>query len=100
MLLKAVAALSNLVVPLMIAVICIAGYAKKVRVYETFIEGAKDGFAIAIRLVPFLVGMFVAIGIFRESGFSFTGADSLTDTNDRHAFRAVWLIRLCPEQAH
>ncbi|HAV21853.1 MAG: spore maturation protein [Bacillota bacterium] len=68
MLLKAVAALSNLVVPLMIAVICIAGYAKKVRVYETFIEGAKDGFAIAIRLVPFLVGMFVAIGIFRESG--------------------------------
>jgi spore maturation protein B len=68
MLIKAVTFASNLVIPLMIAAICVAGYLKKVKIYETFIEGAKDGFAVAVRLIPFLVGMFVAIGIFRESG--------------------------------
>lgn len=68
MLIKAIAFASNLVIPLMIAVICLVGHIKKVKIYETFIEGAKDGFAVAVRLIPFLVGMFVAIGIFRESG--------------------------------
>jgi spore maturation protein SpmA len=41
---------------------------KKVNVYEAFIEGAKDGFSIAIKIVPFLVAMIVAIGLFRASG--------------------------------
>jgi spore maturation protein B len=68
MLIKAVTFVSNLVIPLMIATICVAGYIKKVKIYETFIEGAKEGFAVAVRLIPYLVGMFVAIGIFRESG--------------------------------
>jgi spore maturation protein B len=68
MLIKAVTFASNLVIPLMIAAICVVGYMKKVKLYETFTEGAKDGFAVAVRLIPFLVGMFVAIGIFRESG--------------------------------
>ena len=68
MLIKAVTLTSNLVIPLMIAAICIAGYIKKVRIYETFIEGAKEGFVVAVRLIPYLVGMFMAIGIFRESG--------------------------------
>ena len=68
MLIKAVTFASNLVIPLMIAAICIVGYIKKVKIYDTFIEGAKEGFTVAVRLIPFLVGMFVAIGIFRESG--------------------------------
>mgnify|MGYP000412741676 CR=1 FL=1 len=41
---------------------------KKVNVYESFIEGAKDGFKIVIKIIPFLVAMLVAIGIFKASG--------------------------------
>jgi len=40
----------------------------KVNVYETFIEGAKDGFNIAVKIIPYLVAILVAIGVFRESG--------------------------------
>lgn len=41
---------------------------KKVNVYESFIEGAKEGFYIAVKIIPFLVAMLVAIGVFRECG--------------------------------
>ena len=46
------------------------GYAltKKVKVYEVFTEGAKEGFHTAVRIIPFLVAMLVAIGVFRASG--------------------------------
>lgn len=41
---------------------------KGVKVFDTFIEGAKEGFGMAVTLIPFLVGMMVAIGLFRDSG--------------------------------
>ena len=41
---------------------------KKINVYETFIEGAKDGFSISIKIIPYLVAILVAIGVFRASG--------------------------------
>lgn len=41
---------------------------RRVKVFDTFVEGAKEGFGMSVRLIPFLVGMIVAIGIFRESG--------------------------------
>lgn len=41
---------------------------KKVNVYETFIEGAKEGFSVAVKVIPYLVAMLVAIGVFRASG--------------------------------
>jgi len=41
---------------------------KKVNVYDAFIEGAKEGFSIAIKIIPFLVAILVAIGVFRASG--------------------------------
>ena len=44
------------------------GLKRKISVFETFVEGAKEGFAISIKIIPFLVGMLVAIGVFRESG--------------------------------
>ena len=44
------------------------GVVKKVKVYEVFVEGAKDGFNVAIRIIPYLVAMLAAIGIFRASG--------------------------------
>lgn len=62
----------------------IAGMVKKVNVYEAFIEGAKDGFATAIRVIPYLVAILVAIGVFRASG----GMDILIGGIN-------WLVELC-----
>lgn len=45
-----------------------AGIRKKINVYEVFIEGAKDGFTTAVRIIPYLVAILVAIGVFRTSG--------------------------------
>ncbi len=52
------------------------GIKNKVNIYETFIEGAKEGFGVAIKIIPYLVAMLVAIGVFRASGAMdyFTGA--------------------------
>ena len=41
---------------------------KRVNVYEAFIEGAKDGFPVIIKIIPYLVAILVAIGVFRASG--------------------------------
>ncbi len=41
---------------------------KRINIYDTFIEGAKEGFEVAVRIIPFLVAMLVAIGVFRASG--------------------------------
>jgi spore maturation protein B len=60
--------ISILAIPLMIAVFLGWGVFKKVRIYEVFVEGAKDGFNTAIRIIPYLVAMLFAIGIFRASG--------------------------------
>lgn len=55
-------------IPALLLAIPLYGYIKKVKVYEVFVEGAKDGFTTAIRIIPYLVAMLVAIGIFRASG--------------------------------
>lgn len=46
----------------------ITGFTKKVNVYEAFVQGAKDGFKIAIKIIPYLIAILVAIGVFRASG--------------------------------
>ena len=46
----------------------VAGALKRVNVYDTFVEGAKDGFTTAVRIIPYLVAILVAIGVFRASG--------------------------------
>ena len=51
-----------------IASFIIAGMRKKINVYDTFIEGAKEGFQTAVRIIPYLVAILVAIGVFRASG--------------------------------
>ena len=56
---------------LLFTIICgfiVAGVRKRLNVYETFIEGAKEGFGTAIRIVPYLVAILVAVGVFRTSG--------------------------------
>ena len=52
----------------MILVILAAGAAKKVKIYEEFIEGAKDGFKVSISIIPYLVAIIVAISMFKASG--------------------------------
>ena len=61
-------AISLYAIPFIIVSIVLFGVFKKVNVYETFTDGAKDGFTTAISIIPFLVGMLVAIGVFRASG--------------------------------
>ncbi len=51
-----------------IAIIPSYAYCRKVKVYESFVEGAKDGFTITIKIIPYLIAMLVAIGMFRASG--------------------------------
>ena len=59
---------STLAIPLLIIIFIGYGVIKKVKVYETFVEGAKDGFNIAVKIIPYLVAMLIAIGIFRAGG--------------------------------
>ncbi|MBN2273188.1 MAG: hypothetical protein JXK95_02555 [Bacteroidales bacterium] len=58
----------NFLLFLIIILFLFLGIRKKVNLYETFIEGAKEGFAVAIKIIPYLVAMLVAIGVFRASG--------------------------------
>lgn len=60
--------ISIIAIPLLIFVFIGYGALKKVKVYEQFVEGAKEGFNIAVRIIPYLVAMLVAIGIFRAGG--------------------------------
>ena len=61
--------LSRYIIPLMLVMIPFYGLVfKRVKVYESFVEGAKDGFDIAVRIIPYLVAILVAIGMFRASG--------------------------------
>lgn len=46
----------------------VAGIRKKINVYDAFVEGAKEGFTTAVRIIPYLVAILVAIGVFRASG--------------------------------
>jgi len=58
---------SIIILSIIIAFISMGLY-RKIAIFETFIEGAKEGFETSIKIIPFLVGILVAIGVFRESG--------------------------------
>ena len=66
---------ANIILFCVIISFLIAGIRKKIRVYDTFIEGAKEGFKTAVTIIPYLVAILVAIGMFRASGAldAFTG---------------------------
>ena len=59
---------ANIMLMLIIIAFILAGIRKKVNVYDAFIEGAKDGFTTAVRIIPYLVAILVGIGVFRASG--------------------------------
>ena len=55
-------------IPVLIVSIALIGIIRKVKVFDEFVTGAKEGFTVAINIIPFLVGLLVAIGMFRASG--------------------------------
>lgn len=59
---------ANILLMIIIMTFIIAGVRKKINVYDAFIEGAKDGFHTAVRIIPYLVAILVGIGVFRASG--------------------------------
>ena len=59
---------ANVILFTIIVAFILAGLRHHINVYEAFIEGAKDGFATAVRIIPYLVAILVAIGVFRASG--------------------------------
>lgn len=59
---------ANILLMIIIVLFIFAGLRKKVNVYDAFIEGAKDGFTTAVRIIPYLVAILVGIGVFRASG--------------------------------
>lgn len=59
---------ANIMLMLIIIAFILAGVRKKINVYDAFVEGAKDGFTTAVRIIPYLVAVLVGIGVFRASG--------------------------------
>ena len=60
---------SNIIIPVIIFYIVAYGIASRCNVYEDFIKGAKDGFHTVIQIMPTLIGLMVAVGVLRASGF-------------------------------
>jgi spore maturation protein B len=60
--------ISIVAIPALILLVVIYGVVKKVKIYEAFVEGAKEGFNVGVRIIPYLVAMLVAVGIFRAAG--------------------------------
>lgn len=62
------ASLGGAIIFAIIITFLVAGMVKKINVYDAFIEGAKEGFQVSVRIIPYLVGMLVAISVFRTTG--------------------------------
>jgi spore maturation protein SpmA len=65
---RSVEAISLLAIPFILTMFPLYAAARRVPVYEEFVEGAKEGFQVAIRIIPFLVAILVAVGMFRAAG--------------------------------
>ena len=65
---RVVGAVSLLSIPFILAAFPLYAALRRVKVYEEFVEGAKEGFDVAIRIIPYLVAMLVAVGMFRAAG--------------------------------
>ena len=55
-------------IPFLVAFIPLYGWLKRIEIYDAFVEGAQEGFEMAVRMIPFLVGILVALNIFQMSG--------------------------------
>ncbi|MDE6182767.1 MAG: spore maturation protein [Eubacteriales bacterium] len=59
---------SDLMIPLVLVYILFYGYSKKIDVYDSFCEGAKDGLKTVVKIMPTLIGLMVSVGVLRASG--------------------------------
>lgn len=75
---------ANILLCTVIVIFILSGVLKKVNVYDAFIEGAKDGFQTAVKIIPYLIAILVGIAVFRASG----AMDFLIDG-------IAWLVGLC-----
>ena len=75
---------ANILLCTILVVFILAGVLKKINVYDAFIEGAKDGFQTAVKIIPYLIAILVGIAVFRASG----AMDFLIDG-------IAWLVGLC-----
>jgi spore maturation protein SpmA len=73
---RIVGAVSKLSIPFLLSVFPLYAALRRVKVYEEFVDGAKEGFDVALRIIPYLVAILVAIGMFRAAG----GIDLLSRT--------------------
>lgn len=69
----------------------LSGVRKKINVYDSFIEGAKDGFSVAIRIIPYLIAILVAVGMFRASGAMGFLIDGLRFVVESFGFDTRWI---------
>ena len=76
--------LANVLLFTIIVLFIVSGMLRKINVYEAFIEGAKEGFTTAVRIIPYLVAILVAVGVFRASG----GMDVLIGA-------VAWCVEAC-----
>jgi spore maturation protein SpmB len=60
--------LTHWLIPFLMGILVVYGWSRRVAIYESVCEGAKEGFQVAVRIIPFLVAILVAIGMFRASG--------------------------------
>lgn len=60
--------ISDLIIPLVLLIIIVYGYSKKVDIYNTFIDGAKDGIITVFEILPTLIGLMTAVAVLRASG--------------------------------
>lgn len=61
-------AIGNWFIPVFLLIVFLHAAYKKLPIYDTFIEGAREGFNVALRILPYIVGIYAAVGIFRGSG--------------------------------
>jgi spore maturation protein B len=68
MIARLVSAISIWAIPAFLVLIPVYGAIRRVKVYESFVEGAKEGFQVGVRIIPYLVAILVAVGMLRASG--------------------------------
>lgn len=61
--------LSDFLIPLIVVLIILAGLIKRIDVFDVFVEGTKDGLKVVLEILPTIIGLMIAVGVLRSSGF-------------------------------
>lgn len=86
--------IANFILLAVIVSFLVAGFARKINVYSAFIEGAKEGFRTAVTIIPYLVAILVAIGVFRASGAMTVITDGMIWVVNGLGFDSSWVEAL------